>query len=132
MSIDIEEIKAAAKAAGGQPWTVDGYIVLEEVPGGSKTIGRVGVAYMLACEAADFIGTANPAAVLELIERLESAEQRASEMERRYDRLTLTLAEKHARLECAEAALRDIANDPDEHGETREKARVALSGGSHG
>ncbi|MEN7531928.1 hypothetical protein [Cupriavidus sp. DL-D2] len=75
MNLDLEQIKTAARAAGGQPWSVDGYIVCEDLPSGSEVIGRVEIANMLSSEAADFIEAANPAVVLALVERLERAER---------------------------------------------------------
>lgn len=75
MKLDLEQIKAAARAAGGQPWSVDGYIVCEDLPSGSEVVGRVEVASMRSSEAADFIEAASPATVLALIERLERAER---------------------------------------------------------
>jgi hypothetical protein len=74
MKIDLEQLKAAALAAGGLPWSVDGYVICEDTPVDSEAIGRINVAHLLSAEVADFIGAAHPAAVLALIERLERAE----------------------------------------------------------
>ncbi|MDE1139953.1 MAG: hypothetical protein PW999_09920 [Paraburkholderia tropica] len=67
MSIDLDQLEALAKAAGGQPWAEDGYIIFEDIPGGGEVVGRVDVASALCGEVADFMAAANPAAILELI-----------------------------------------------------------------
>lgn len=68
--IDIDELEKLAEAAGGQPWSEDGYIVFEDIPGGGDVVGRIDIANALCGEVADFIGTVNPAAVLALISEM--------------------------------------------------------------
>ena len=79
--IDIEKIKRAALAATQSTWAYDQRssaivtITKHEV----KAVADFGACSLPECEAnATFIATANPSAVLELIERLEAAEQDAT------------------------------------------------------
>lgn len=124
-NLDLDKLKAAALAAGGNTWALeDDHCEPYQIGADTDEITVVPTsgnasngAYQIATinlrdtdypaeeieSIAQHIALANPAVVLKLI----------------------------ARLERAEAALREIANNPDEHGDTREKARSALAGGAH-
>lgn len=84
--IDIENLKAAAQAATPGPWWSG-----ECVPADGHALAWLGQSFV-DCEGgqrnyvapsrdADFIATANPSAILELIERLEKAEKDAARLD---------------------------------------------------
>jgi hypothetical protein len=72
--VDLEELKRLAQAATGGTWIEDGKIIIATDV--DEVVGRL--AATIREEDADFIAAANPAAMLELIQRLEAAEKDAA------------------------------------------------------
>jgi hypothetical protein len=101
MKLDLEQLKKSAQAADQGVWCIGQSLI--ETNGGYIECLRDG-GEDSHDENMQFIGQASPDVVLELVKRLEAAEQRAGEIEKRYDRVTLALAEKQTRMERAEAA----------------------------
>lgn len=151
MTLDLEQIKAAARAATPGPWHWvnpendqprrpgewrASLRTIEKFP--TQSVGPLPEFIVEADEICDknmeanaaFIETMDPTTVLELVERLEAAEQRAGEMEKRYDRLTLTLAEKQERLDTALQYIANANEDSTVRG-LKQCASAALAGGSH-
>jgi hypothetical protein len=63
---DLDTLESLSKAAGGNAWQEDGYIIFEDWPE-TKVLGRVDVGHALCGEIADFWAAAHPAAILALI-----------------------------------------------------------------
>jgi len=100
MNIDLERLKTAAHAACRGVWSIgQSHVETNDSIIECWRDNETGPHD----ENLRHIGLCSPDVVLELIARLEAAEQRAGEMEARYDRLTLDLAAKQERLERAEA-----------------------------
>lgn len=80
--IDLEQLEALAKAAGGMSWEEDGYIIFEDIPGG-EVVGRVDIANAMSGEIADFMVAANPAAILALIAEVRALREANQQLHRR-------------------------------------------------
>ena len=75
--IDIEKLKQAALAATQGEWIANANGAVRTVAGDESTRGRARWQGPFRQVDADFIATSNPSAVLELIARLDAAEQDA-------------------------------------------------------
>lgn len=82
MNIDLEQLKRAAQKAAQGPWTTDEFEGLYDAKGNDLLVGGGGYAgYIDSKHDARFIAAANPAAVLDLIARLERAEAETARLD---------------------------------------------------
>jgi hypothetical protein len=98
MTINLDDLERLAKAAGGQPWAEDGYIIFEDIPGGGEVVGRVDIASALCGEVADFMAAANPAAILEFV----------AEVRRLRERLEIDPRHPYDGIYCRDATIRGL------------------------
>ena len=86
MTIDLKAIRAAAEAANQTKWKAyhdHGWLVVESDDGAVYV--KVAKGSFALSPDAKHIATANPAAILELLDRLEAAEKDAADWRRRYE-----------------------------------------------
>ena len=112
--MNIEKIKAAALAATQGEWDTDGFSSV-----GSTRNDQVNGGYFTAlCEGPDklanasFIATANPSAVLELIDRLEAAERDAAQLDWVIGQFNLMLKGQFWNREIITRAMQDMKEKP--------------------
>lgn len=78
MSLDLEELKRLAQAATPGPWEIKEHLGYDEAYCDWHQVGAIDLQGGEASADSQFIRSANPAAVLALIERVERAESRTA------------------------------------------------------